>query len=180
MPKKANFLGIACILIGAFLLYPALTYAQQYYIHFSGTQFIPGDESYNYQKVSTGEYLYHNDVSDGFYFAPVNFNKDSTGAFFIKSISVRYYDGYTDGYVYVALTRRNLFNGVSHTVASWSSGTSSTTSVVAVAHKSSNAGYKLVDTQKFSYHLYVYFYRAASGFCGGSLRIHQVRVHYGT
>lgn len=168
------------ILIAMFLIFPALTYAQQYYIHFSGSQFIPGDESYNYQKSSSGEFIFHNDSSDGFYFTPVNFNKDSTGAFFIKSISIRYADNFTDGYIYVSLVRRNLFNGAQHTVASWSSGTSSTTVSPTVAHKSSNTGYKLVDNLKFSYHLYVYFYRDGATFIGGSLTLYQVRVHYGT
>jgi hypothetical protein len=111
---------------------------------------------------------------------PINLSVPDGSICFIKSIGMQYFDNLTDGYVYVALIRKNLYTGISATVAFWFSGSSQASENVQRASKGTESGVKLIDTKKFVYSLHVQFYRDGDVNPAADLGLYQVRVHYGT
>jgi hypothetical protein len=181
MSKKMIFIGIIGVLALSFFVFPALTFSKQYYDQYPGSAFLPIDESYSYVRSYFQGSMYQDDTSAlTFYCCPVNFNVPDGSIYFIKSIGVRYRDNLTDGYITIALKRNNLYTGNNHTVASWSSGESFASSSHLTYSQGTNPGYKLVDTKKFSYWLFVNFNKTGGGNPSSNLVIYQVRIHYGS
>jgi hypothetical protein len=180
MSKKNIFIGIIGIFTLSFLVFPTLTSADQYYLHYAGNGLLPPDESVSYLKGYNSGSMYHNDTSDMGYICLVNFNVPDSSAYFIKSIGMAYKDNLTNGYISVKLKKENLYTGVIYTVAEWSSGTSNASSSIQTASKGTNTGVKLVDTKKFCYWLMVYFYVDGDVNPSFNMRLYQVRIHYGT
>jgi hypothetical protein len=179
MFKTMPSIVFICMLTLPFFIFPSLASTDQYYLHYPGIGFQPGDETQAHYKNPTG-YLYHNDTNDEYYFCPVNFNVPEGSAYYIKSIGMRYLDDLPDGHLEVLLRRRNLYTGAYHTVAEWQSSHTGTSALYLTASKATIAGYKLIDTKKFSYWLYVFFVRDGATIPGPDMAIYQVRVHYGT
>ena len=177
MSRKTIFIGIVTLLI---LCFSTVIQADQYYDQYPGNGFLPADESLSYHKNNTLCNINHNDTSDGIYTCPVNFNVPNGSNYFIKSLGILYFDNITNGEITVQLRRENLYTGISHPVASWSSGESFESPSPQTYSQGTIAGYKLVDTKKFAYWLVVYFYVDGAVNPYGDLALYQVRIHYGT
>jgi len=176
MSRKAIFIGFVALSI---LCISTVIYAQQYYDQYSGNSFQPQFSSSTFVKSGDGS-IYHNDDFDDFYFCPANFSVPDGSTYFIKSLGIRYKDNLADGYLLVRLKRKNLYTGNSHTVASWNSGTLFSNSSDLTHSEGTEAGFKLVDTKKFTYWLEIRFYRDGVTNPSNNLMIYQVRIHYGT
>jgi hypothetical protein len=180
MSKKTIFIGFIGILTFSILFIPIMTYGDQYYDQYPGNSFVPQHSDSSCYRSSSNAYIYHAGTNDERYICPVNFNVPDGSTYFIKSIGLRYLDDLTDGYVRVVLRRRNLYTAADNNVASWSSGEAFADANPLTASQGTTAGYKLVDTKKFSYWLYIDFYRSGDVSPGDNLMIYQIRVHYGT
>jgi hypothetical protein len=180
MTRKTIFIGLLGLLALSLLVFPALTHADQYYPQYTGVSFTPTNKDATYHKDHWVGYLYHGDTNDEFYVHPVSFEVPDGSAHYIKSIGIRYRDNLTDGYLEVYLKRRNLYTGNYHTVATWNSGYSESSSSPQTASKGTNVGYKLIDTKKFAYWLYVEFNRDGDVNPDSGLVLYQIRIHYGT
>jgi hypothetical protein len=180
MSKKSFFIGVICILVFLVMLFPTVTYADQYYDQYPGNAFIPRYQTTVYYRSMTSSYIYHDDTTDEGYMCPVTFNVPDGSTYFIKSIGIRYKDNLTDGYLHILLKRINLYTGNEHTVASWNSDPVAANPSVLTASQGTETGYKLVDTKKFVYWLYVQFFRTGEVNPSQGLMLYQVRVHYGT
>jgi hypothetical protein len=168
MSKKMIFIGIIGVLTLSFLIFPTLTYADQYYLQYSGNSFQPWKNTMAYEKSHDG-HIFHFTSGTGYYYCPVNFNIPDGSTYFIKSIGMRFYDNLTDGDVYIELKRINLYTGAVHTVANWSSGIPDASSNDQTACQGTISGYKLVDTKKFAYYLYVFLWKEGSANPGSDL-----------
>jgi hypothetical protein len=93
---------------------------------------------------------------------------------------MRFFDNLTDGFINVVLKRKNLYTGALHTVATWLSGIEEASLAPQTASNGTEPGVKLVDTKKFAYFLYVYFWREGSAIPSNDLILYQIRIHYGT
>ena len=180
MSRKAFFIGFTIILTLSFLIFPPLTYAEQYYLHYPGTVFTARNEDAAYIKGTTYCQLYHNDTNDEYYYCPVDFNVPDGSVHFIKSLSIRNLDNLTDGRLFVELRRCNIFNSAYHPVAAWSGSTAIANPSTVNVNVASNPGFKLIDTKKFTYYLIVKFERDGDLNPGASLKLYQIRIHYGT
>jgi hypothetical protein len=180
MSKKSFFIGIFSILAFSAILLPTLTYADQHYDQYPGNGFVPQHSDSNCFRSPESTYIFHAGTNDEYYMCPVNFNVPDGSTYFIKSLGLRYLDDLTDGYIYVSLRRRNLYTGATHDVALWGSGQTFANASPQTYSQGTLAGYKLVDTKKFSYWLYIHFWRVGEVSPGDNLMIYQIRVHYGT
>jgi hypothetical protein len=111
---------------------------------------------------------------------PVTFNVPDGSMYFIKSMGIRFKDNLADGHLHILLKRTNLFTSNVHNVANWSSGHTAASTDEQTASKGTETGYKLVDTKKFVYWLYVQFNRDGDVNPYPNLILYQVRIHYGT
>jgi hypothetical protein len=177
MSRKAVFMGLITFSI---LCISTVIQAEQYYDQYPGNCFVPDEETAYYTKSASNGDLQHDDTDDMHYYCPVTFNVPDGSIYFIKSIGMRYKDNLTDGYIWIRLKRRNLYTGAYHVVAEWSSDDSEESSAYQTASKGTGSGVKLVDTKKFSYWLFVYFYRDGDVNPSSDLILCQVRIHYGT
>jgi hypothetical protein len=179
MSNKISFLGLSAILVFSVLFSPAIINADQYYLNLPGNGFGPESGSASYIR-STSGYLYSTDLINRNFVCAVPFDVPDGSVHFIKSIGMRYKDNLTDGYIRIRLKRLNLFTGALHTLAEWESGLDTSSGSVQTASQGTIAGTKLVDTKKFAYYLYVYFYVDGLVNPDTNLMLYQVRVHYGT
>jgi hypothetical protein len=180
MSKRTIYIRIIGTFAFLILFFPAATYADQYYDQYPGNGFVPRYSSSVYFRSPIYAHINHSNTEDEHYMCPVNFNVADGSTYFIKSIGMRYKDNLTDGYIIVTLKRKNLYTGNDHIVASWGSGLPDASTGDQTASQGTNAGVKLVDTKKFVYWLYVYFYRDGSANPSANLKLYQVRIHYGT
>jgi hypothetical protein len=180
MSKKTFLIKLFEVMAFSIFFITAASHAAQYYDQYPGNGFLPKSESLSYNRSCENASLYHNDTSLADYNCPVNFNVPDGAAYFIKSIGIRYLDNLSNGFIEVILMRKNLYTGAAHTVASWSCGSSEASSFDQTASQGTNAGYKLVDTKKFSYWLIVSLYTEGSVNPSFNLKLYQVRIHYGT
>lgn len=175
MLKKTFFVGIISIVISSLFLAPLQIFAKEFYLQYVGSQFIPEEETFTYDKY-TGNYgLRHETPAGAYYYVGVNIPQPHAGSYFLKSVHIRYYDGNNTGYIEVKLRRRNIWTDAQHTVATWQSSYAGTPGW-ARANVSTIDGYKKVDTAKFVYFLEVYF---SDDDTPGPLVLYQVRIHYG-
>jgi hypothetical protein len=178
MSKKTIFIGIVILSI---LFFSTLIFADQYYDQYPGNSFVPINKDYSYFKSAMSSYLFNNSTLEAYYVCPVNFNVPDGSVYFIKSIGILYKDNRTSGGISICLYRNNLYPpGAAHQVALWESGYSEASESIQTACQGSRNGYKLVDTKKFTYWLYVYFYVDGAVNPGSELILYQVRIHYGT
>lgn len=177
MSKRISSMGVMGVLALSFFVFPSVADAAQYYLQYPGIGFMPKDKVATYTKHHDG-FIYHNDLTDESYLCPITFNVPEGSTHFIKSLGIRYKDNLTDGYIYIKLLRRNLFSGAIHAVASWQSPGASVSH--RTASQGTETGKKLLDTKKFSYWLYVYFYKDGDANPGVELILYQVRIHHGT
>ena len=167
MIRKITLLGIIGILVGTFLVFPALNLAQQLYVQYPGNCFMAADESYNWSKSSNGNlqsYTY-----DSYYYCPVNFY---VNGLYVKGMSVDYLDNTATGYIRVKLMRRHFPSGAIQTVAEFQSSSSGTPGRTK-GHTVSISGKKYINTAYYTYWLEVYFSEGTA-----SLDIASVRIHF--
>jgi hypothetical protein len=180
MSKNTFFIGIIGIMGLSVILFPAITYADQYYDQYPGIAFQPQTPDLIYEKTGQNG-MWHDDATAiPRYYCEVNFNVPDGSTYFIKSIGVRYLDNLINGNVQVHLYRKNLYTGADHIVASWQSSHLGGSSSEMTASQGTNAGYKLVDTKKFAYWLIAFFMMDGDVSPGEQLKLFQVRIHYGT
>jgi hypothetical protein len=180
MFKKTGVIRIVGISAFFIFFFPAITGADQHYDQYPGGGFVPWLESTAYFRSVHDGFIHHNDTGGAVYMCPVNFNVPDGSVYFIKSIGMRFYDNLTNGNVKVRLQRINLFTGAVHLVANWDSNLGAASTSVQTASKATNTGFKLVDSKKFAYWLYVDFYTDVTANPCSDLKLYQVRVHYGT
>jgi hypothetical protein len=172
-------ISLVVIFLFSTLFFAATTHAVQYYLHYPGNSILPNYPTYFYERNTQYGYFNHEDTIKGMYSTPVNFNTPFSGTFFIKSMGIRFRDSISDGHMEVKLIRRNIFSGADAVVAEWDSGLTASNSIAQTVNVGTTTGYKLIDTKKFCYWLYVSFYKTG-GNPGLNLILYQVRIHYGT
>jgi hypothetical protein len=180
MSKTTAISSLIFLLVISTLIFPPRTHADQYYLHYAGNCFMPRLAALTYYKEAALSYMYHDDTNDAAYMCPVDFNVPDGSVYFIKSIGIRFLDNLSDGYIHVELRRQNLYTGTVAYVAEWNSGGPAAAPSSQTASQGTRAGYKLLDTKKFAYWLFVEFYKTGAENPGLSLRLFQIRVHYGT
>jgi len=179
MPSKISNFFVSSILMFSVLIAPAIINADQYYLNLPGNGFGPETGTASYIRSISG-YLYSTDIINRNFVCSVPFNVPDGSVHFIKSMGPRYKDSLTDGLIRIRLKGLNLFTGALHTVAEWESGLDASSGSIQTESQGTIAGYKLVDTKKFSYYLYAYFYVDGLVNPDTNLILYQVRIHYGT
>ena len=169
MLKNFKFLGILIILL---LCAPALSHAQ-YYCHYAGVAFTPGDDTDVYEKyISSGLSYIGNEGTTGgtTFFCPVDF---LVGGYYMKEMSVRYWDATSTDYLRVRLKRMHLPTGSIQTVATFSTTGAFAQAAWNKAHVAPAAGTKYINSEVWTYWLELYFSGGAS-----YLALAQVRIRY--
>ena len=183
MSKKTFFIKLFGVMAILILLITTASYADQYYDQYPGNGFLP---RYDFQCYTRGSFSAYINMEESLqagtvYSCPVHFNVPNGSVHFIKSIGIRYLDNVTNGRIDVYLRRQNIYNGAIHEVASWTGGSiEGASSSDQTAFQGANAGYKLINTNKFVYYLVIRFFVAYLANPGADLKLYQVRIHYGT
>ena len=172
MLKKTFLVGTMGFLIFSLSLAPFQLFATDYHFQCVGSQFVPRDETYVYDKYTSNFGCEHEGPSSGYYYVGVELPQRAVGSYFLKSMNIQYYDNDTTGYISVRLKRRNHWTGIINTVATWTDSAPNAPGWSRV-NVATIDGYKFVDTAKFVYFLEIYYSNAAS-----NKVVYQIRIHY--